>query len=157
MTRWLIPLLLIAFPLQAAVFKWQSEDGTVHYSDTPQPGAEELQLQESKPTSSPEQAEGEYLLFEIESPANEQTFRSAEGQVSVNLSLNPSLQEGHKIRFIVDGKTMEEELQLTQILLQNVTLGSHTLQAQVVDSDGNAIKSTAIVRFHLRQLATSPI
>ena len=152
MIRWLIPFLFVTvLPLQAGVFKWQSEDGIVHYSDTPQPGAEELQLHNAGSTAQQAQAEGAYSLFEIESPSNEQTLRSADGQVSVGLSLNPALQEGHKIRYLVDGKALDEDLQLLHISLKNVTFGSHNIQAQIVDSAGNSVISTSSVRFHLRQ------
>lgn len=152
MIRWITSFLfIVALPLQAGVYKWQSEDGTIHYSDSPKPGAEELVLPKTAPASQQDQTKGDYTLFEIETPSNEQTLRGADGQVSVGLSINPALQEGHKIRYIVDGKALDEDLEQTHITLQNLSMGSHSLQAQVIDNSGNSVKATLSVRFHLRQ------
>jgi len=146
-------MLVIALPLQAGVYKWYSADGVAHYSDVPHKGAVEVVLSKEAPASSQDQVEGEYTLFEIESPTNEQTIRSTKGEVPVTVVISPALQEGHAIRYFVDGKALTEDLKATRITVQNITMGSHSLMAQIIDSSSNTIKVTSSIRFHIRKAA----
>ncbi|MCF6281105.1 MAG: DUF4124 domain-containing protein [Candidatus Polarisedimenticolaceae bacterium] len=152
MTLRLIPLLLVvALPLQAGVYKWNSDDGVVHYSDVPHKGAVEMVMPAMEPAAQQDQAEDGYTLFEIEVPTNEQTFRGVKGEVPVALSITPALQEGHVIRYFVDGRALTEDLKSSRITLKSITMGSHSLKAQIIDDGGNTIKISSAVRFHLRQ------
>jgi hypothetical protein len=152
--RFLIPLLLsAALPLQAGVYKWYSNDGTVHYSDVPHSGAVEMVLPTDLPVLQDDGVQGDYSQFEIETPVNDATLRDTKGHVSVVLIISPALQEGHSIRYFVDGKALTADFKTSQISLQNVTKGSHSLMAQVIDGSGNTIRSSSTIRFHLRKAA----
>ncbi len=94
-----------------------------------------------------------YTLFEIEAPANELTVRSAKGEVAVAIGIAPALQEGHVIRYFVDGRALTEDFKASHLTLKNITVGSHNLKAQIIDGDGNTLKTTSAVRFHMRQAA----
>ncbi len=154
MTRSLIPLLLVvSLPLQAGVYKWQSADGAVHYSDVPHTGAVEMLLPKEAPVTQQNQAGSAYTLFEIEAPANELTVRSAKGEVAVAIGITPTLQEDHLIRYFVDGRALTEDFNVNHLTLKNITVGSHNLKAQIIDGNGNTIKTTSAVRFHMRQAA----
>ncbi len=152
--RFLIPLLLsAALPLQAGIYKWYSDDGTVHYTDVPHSGAVEMVLPNGSPTPQDGESEGDYTQFEIETPTNEETLRDAKGHISVALIISPALQEGHSIRYFVNGQALAEDLKASRITLQNLSMGSHTLMAQVIDGSGNTLKSSSTIRFHLRKAA----
>ena len=153
MSKWfLLFLLFIVCPLQAEVYKWQSPDGVIHYSDTPHPEAKKLALPKSQ-SSAPGVAATAYTAFSIEQPADGETLRNAEGRISVGLSVEPGLQEGHSVRLLVDGTAMEQAINTTQFSLENIPRGSHSLQAHIIDSKGVALKSTSVQQFHLRQPA----
>ena len=164
-TLTLIFALLIALPLYAKdVYKWPNEEGVVIYSDTYQPGAERIRVSGSKSSDNPStattaadqtpsstQAEGGYEKFEILTPGNEETVRSNEGVVPVGLSLTPALASGHGIQVLVDGVPLENELKVTQFTLTNLNRGTHSLEAKVVDADGNVLMSASRLNFHLRK------
>ncbi len=154
MTRYLTSLLLlISLPLQASIYKWQSADGAIHYSDVPHVGAVEMAFPKGVSVTQPSQAEGDYTLFEIEVPANDLTIYSAKGEVVIAISITPKLQESHAIRYFVDGRALAEDFKVGRLTLKNVTVGSHNLKAQIIDGSGNTVKTTSMVRFHIRQAA----
>jgi hypothetical protein len=155
--------LLIALPLFARdVYKYISEDGEIIYSERYHPDAERVKVKDSKKTAAPpdEQSEdearaaaGEYDTFSIVQPSDDETIRNEEGNVSVGISLSPSLAEGHVIHLYVDGAKLDSDIKQTQLSLQKMTRGTHSLQAKIVDSEGASLKETNSVTFHLRQPA----
>ena len=48
-----VALILLAGVALAQAYRWVDKDGVVHYSDRPEPGAEEVQLPEYRPSSAP--------------------------------------------------------------------------------------------------------
>ncbi len=168
MRTWLPLLLVVAsLPAVAGVYRWVDPTGQVHYSDQPGQGAEEVKLREptvytpqpihnpgstpaSKPVDTPT-----YKSMAIAMPENDEAIRSNEGLVDVSLLLEPALAKGHRIRIYLDGQPASGELTTTQITLQNVDRGTHTLQASVVDAQGNEVIRSPSVTFHLLRV-TAP-
>ncbi|MGD8912489.1 MAG: DUF4124 domain-containing protein [Candidatus Thiodiazotropha sp.] len=154
--------LLIALPLFARdVYKYISEDGEIIYSERYHPEAERVKVKDNKKTTAPpdEQSDearaaaGEYDTFSIVQPSDDETIRNAEGNVPVGISLSPGLAEGHVIHLYVDGTKLDSDIKQTQLSLQKMTRGTHSVQAKIVDSEGVSLKETASVTFHLRQPA----
>ncbi|MET0014085.1 MAG: DUF4124 domain-containing protein [Sedimenticola sp.] len=160
----LLLLLLASFPVISAVYKWIGPDGSVHYSDVPQDGAEQIKLpeptiyQQRLPGSRNAQEEladeevpfSGYKKLLITSPENEQMVRSNEGNVSVALSLTPPLWRGHKFRVYLDGSEVSSALTTTRLELRNIQRGGHTLSALVVDQESRELIRSNYVRFYLR-------
>jgi hypothetical protein len=155
---------ILSEPLLARdVYKWVTNEGEVIYSETYQPGAERIQVTDRERRSVPrpdalnQQTQGtetvEYSSFEIVQPVNNETIRNAESTVSVGLSVTPSLASDHVIHIYVDGMKLESEVNSTQMILQNIGRGTHTLMAQISDREGNIIKDSNSITFHLRQAA----
>ena len=107
--------LLAAAGAMAEAYTWTDENGVVHYSDRPQPGAKIIELETSSRRRSrsatrpathpvqPTQAQNQRLRFsyeslEIASPAPEETLWNIAGTLSVSLALTPALQPGHQVR-----------------------------------------------------------
>ncbi|MCU7920097.1 MAG: DUF4124 domain-containing protein [Candidatus Thiodiazotropha sp. (ex Epidulcina cf. delphinae)] len=159
----LLLLLLTALPLLARdVYKWISEDGEVIYTERYHPDAERIKVTDKKKSSavsltdeSESAAAGEYASFEIVQPANDETVRNADGSVPVGLSLSPALASGHIIHLYVDGAKLDSDITRTQLILQQLSRGTHTLQAKIVDSQGEPLKDSNSVTFHIRQAAVS--
>lgn len=166
-------LLLLAGNAAAAMYKWVDEHGNVHYSDTPHKDARELNLPplptyqppavseptapaaEEKPADNKPKAEQkkerQYETVAIEVPATDATIRSNSGAVSVRVKLYPRLdnEAKHRIRILIDGKPGDKTYNSGNVIVEGVERGTHTVQAEVLDSAGNVLKTSAAVTFHL--------
>lgn len=167
-------LLLLAAPASADVYRWINPDGSISFSDRPQPGAETVDTSVSKsthqePASGTDTAStqeritptnpddfndaflGLYDAFEIISPDDDATFRGTDVEVQVGLILSPALQPDHTIRALVDGQEVKGDFPKTQFVLSNIFLGTHQLKVQIIDEVGNIQAQTPTVRFHVRK------
>lgn len=157
----LIPVLLIVAPTAPAqVYKGVDADGRPIYTDRPLPDAAPVRLPPSAPgpqTPSPEQPAadqgflGPYAAFEIASPADGATVRSADGGLDVSLLVDPPVQADHRLQLEVDGMTASGDLGAgTQLQLSGVSSGSHRLRAIIVDAAGDVVAQTPVAHVHLR-------
>jgi hypothetical protein len=165
--------LLAAGALAAEAYRWVDSDGVIHYSDRPQPGAEEIELPEanttdmrryeprpgsSKPTTGEAESGDEtaggagftsYEALSITSPAAEETLWNIEGVLSVSLALSPGLQPGHQVRVYFDGQPRMVEG--TSFQLGEVWRGVHNIQAEVLDPTGKLMIRSQPNRFYVQQ------
>jgi hypothetical protein len=164
----LIGLLAAAAAGAEAAYTWTDEDGIVHYSDRPEPGATEINLVGDKPASQSAPArppaattgasdnEGsepagpfKYDSHEIVSPGAEQTLWNIEGTLNVTLALTPALQPGHQVRVYFDGTP--QIVNTTSFQLDEVWRGVHNLQAEVIDETGKLMIRSQPNRFYVQQ------
>lgn len=168
-TRTLIVLLLgllATGAAQAQAYKWTDENGVVHYSDRPQPGAQEVDLGKysapqgnslaRKPlrrrASEAEQDAADAFRYEslsVASPASEETLWNIGGVLNVSLALSPGLQSGHRVQAYFDGAPLE--VAGLNFQLQEVYRGAHNLQAEVVDQSGKVLIRSRPTRFYVQQ------
>jgi len=159
--------LLAAGFAAAETWMWTDEEGVVHYSDRPQPGAELVVLDEpnssqslsTRPRRNSSNANEDsaddstgpvrYSKFEVASPGAEETLWNIEGVLNVSLSLDPDLQPGHQVRVYFDGTP--QMVAGTSFQLQNVYRGVHNLQAEVLDETGTMMIRTRTNRFYVQQ------
>ena len=157
-------LLLITMPLMAAnVWKWRDANGTVHYSDQPVPGAEQVTVSTSSTFTSVPLPSGSasnvsksavpaYTNVEIWKPSNEMTLANTAGQVGVGVRVEPALAPGHRLALYLDGRLvggfppqgMEHEL-------SEVERGEHSLVLVVVDAQAKQVISSSPVKFFVQQ------
>lgn len=151
----------------AEAYRWVDSEGVVHYSDRPQPGAEQIELPEANTTTvrryaSPrttagkptdETAEGagfvKYETLAVTSPAAEETLWNIEGVLSVSLALSPALQPGHQVRVYFDGQA--QMVAGTSFQLEEVWRGVHNIQAEVLDETGKLMIRSQPNRFYVQQ------
>ncbi len=173
----IVLFLLTVLPLSAAagVYKWVDEDGNIHYSDRPVEQAEDVQfpglfpaaktpapsngsadapLEESPPDA--QGGGGAYTQLLVLEPEQNQTFRSDQGEVSIALLLEPALQPGHQFRFSLDGSDIPGQFTSTQMVIRQISRGTHTLQVKIVDAEGNPVAASNSVNFHMRKASTRP-
>ena len=161
---------LLAAPFAEAaeeVYRWVDEDGVVHYSDQPHPGAEKLRI-ESAPApgtrlpanavagradpardEQPTDPSFSYQSLTVSQPAAEETLWNIGATLSVTLDLQPALRPGHRVRVYFDGEATE--VSGTQFTLDEVYRGVHNLQAEVVDANGNVMIRSQPSRFYVQQ------
>ena len=159
--------LLAAAAVWAEAYTWTDDQGVVHYSDRPHPGAKIVDLGESTSSRSSrpaprsnraaDSAEDEadesgvngYISLEIASPAAEETLWNIGGTLDVTLSLSPSLRPGHQVRIYFDGTPMI--VRGASFQLDEVYRGVHNLQAEVIDETGQLLIRSRPSRFYVQQ------
>lgn len=166
--RTLLALLLIPGIAEAVVCKTVDADGVVSYSEVPAaecPQPVKLPdysryaprpIKPRTPTAAPAAAAATerfsgYDSIQIVQPEANGTVRSNEGNVAVSLSLQPALQQGHRIKLFLDGGAVQGEFDGTAIQLSGVDRGSHSLRAVVSDAGGKRMGESPSVRFTLRK------
>jgi hypothetical protein len=169
-TFFLTMALLLASSVMAQAYRWVDADGVVHFSDRPQPGAEEIVLPEANTVSVPrreprgrpapktddetpdESSSGQpfaYTSLEFRSPAAEETLWNIEGVLNVALDLQPGLQPGHQVKVYHNGES--QLVSGTNFQLQEVWRGEHKLQAEILDSNGKMLIRSRSNRFYVQQ------
>lgn len=177
--RWIsaLVLLLITTCANSAVYQYQDEEGNIIFSDKPVPGSVErkvespaiIKIQKDTKSKTPEKSDESafgdvkikekkpkpYKLFSMASPKDDESIRENLGNVSVALKISPDLQTefGHRIMIEFDGKLLEDKWKSNVIAFSNVDRGTHSLKAHLIDTNGNRLKSTPIVTFHLQRFS----
>jgi hypothetical protein len=164
-----ISLLLLVFVCAAAsaqVYQRTGPDGKVYFSDQPGPDAVQVDVPPAQTISlpavpestEPAQQAGDvtsYTEFTIVSPTSEQEVRANDGNVPVQLSLQPALMPGHTIALTIDGEdghTVKAGDGMT-VELSNLSRGRHSVEATVVDDAGNAQIQAGPVSFNVLRVA----
>lgn len=148
-------LLLLINPLQAEIYKWIDQNGSVHFSDKPRPGAETVTLPPTQTYSPPKttaplppepeiprQTRAAYTKIMIVQPQNQETIRSNQGLLSVITRVEPELNEGDKLQLIYDGSPVGEPQTEPAFTLKQIYRGSHTLQLQILNETGKVVGSS---------------
>jgi hypothetical protein len=174
-------LLLVAKQLHAniEIYKWEDENGNVHFSDKPHPGAETITVRPTKTYSpsqtgtSPKPAQPEntqplkiepkqkpttYTQVKIVDPKNQATIRSNTGELTVIAHTEPKLdlEQGDRLLLLYDGKPYGKPQSEPAFSLTHVYRGTHNLQVQVIDQSGRVVVSsnpvTVFIHHTLRPL-----
>lgn len=161
----LLGLLISSLAAGTEAYKWTDEDGVVHYSDRPVPGATRIVLAEPNRSRSPapqrkdataaeqeparDSAPAGYESLVVTTPGAEETLWNIEGVLNVSLALNPGLQPGHQVRVYFDGQP--RLVQGTSFQLEEVWRGVHNLQAEVLDETGRLMIRSRTNRFYVQQ------
>jgi hypothetical protein len=156
--------LLAAAGAFAEAYTWTDDEGVVHYSDRPEPGATLIDLGESnrsrpRPTTTQTAANNEsaddqapapgYSTIEVASPSAEETLWNIEATLNVTLALTPALKPGHRVRVYFDGSP--QMVSGTSFQLTEVYRGVHNLQAEVIDETGKLLIRSRPSRFYVQQ------
>jgi hypothetical protein len=166
MMRILIVLLAVAGPAHAVVCKSVDAEGVVSYTDVPpEDCANPIRLPEYSryaprliPGSSGESstlpggaAFTGYESMRIVEPQPGGAVRNDEGRVPVLITLQPGLQQGHRVTLTVDGRPLSSTFDDLSIELSGVQRGSHELQAAISDANGKRLIESSMVQFTMRQ------
>lgn len=76
---------------------------------------------------------------------------SDRGVVWFKVTLTPYLRRGHTFQFAFDGKLLPMVDSALDFSLASISRGTHTIQAHVVDPDGNTLISSQPVEFNVRE------
>lgn len=159
-------LSLIICATQAQIYKWTDSQGIVHFSDTPHPGAETLNNLNLQSYSSPapsttstipaieeEQKPKKpiYTKIAIVQPEDQATIRNNQGYVVVTVQVEPKLFPGHGVQIVFDGKPQGMPQDSLTFQLNGIYRGSHTIAAQIVDAEGQVVKTSPRVVIYMQR------
>ena len=170
---WLVPVLFLVALADASgeereLWRWVDDQGVVHFSDRPVPGAEKVTLRGAQTFSAPaarpqaappEGAAGEdpaqapiYRRLSIVQPGREETLRNIEGRLDVRIEVDPPIRGRHELRAFLDGQPVQSvPPAATAFTVANVFRGEHTLRVAIVDETGREIATSDAVRFFVHQ------
>lgn len=94
-----------------------------------------------------------YTLFEIASPAQDQTLGQEETSVTLGVNIEPALQEGHTVELLYDGQVACSG-SLTACDVQDLERGTHTVDARLYDQTQRLLMSAEPVQFHVRRTSS---
>ncbi len=150
----------------ADIYRSVDANGTVIYSDQPNSKSETVSLpsvnittqlnkQNTNATTDSTNAtlkkKVEYTQFKISSPNDQETFQNVT-DITVNVSISPSLQSGDKIQYFLDGKAVSDPIDSTSYSIPKIkgteeviSRGTHSITASLLDEQGQVIKTTSPV------------
>ena len=156
---------IVATNATAEVYKRINPDGSVEFTGTPSSSEDEpvklapMSTFKATPTaptrssgSRPTPSLNKYTSLKITSPANDTTIRDNAGNLSINVSVSPSLGTGHQLVLLIDGSPKAEG-RSGQFTLTNIDRGSHTLQARVIDAANKLLISSQTITIHLQRFS----
>jgi hypothetical protein len=156
-------IVVISFPTSATstkVYVWRNADGVLVYSDSPKPGAEEVEVKESNKMSSsidtsildinPKAIEEKYQV-EVTQPANNATIRDNTGSVYVSGRIKPIFKQGLKIQLLLDNQPYEKPQSHSMFVLRNIERGEHQLKMDLINDKGKVIASSESITFYMHR------
>lgn len=161
-----LSLTIISSTAFAEIYRHVDKNGTVIYSDQPHPKSETVSLPSvniatpsntenttmtTGATTTATKKKATYTQFKISSPTDQQTFQNAT-DIPVSISISPSLQEGDKIQFFLDGKAVSDPISSTTFSIPKIkgteeiiTRGTHAISATLLNEESQVIKTTPSV------------
>lgn len=162
-------LLVLTAPALAQIYKYTDDKGNTVYTNQPPDGVAvdsvdlppantvDIKTPEALPPLSDEQQNAQqqqpYRSLAIGGIPDEQALRANNGTFIVNAQLNPPLQEGHQIRFLLDGMPQAAPSANTSLQLNNIDRGKHLLEVEVLS--GGKVVQRAKEQFTVQRVHTS--
>ncbi|HEY8520303.1 MAG TPA: DUF4124 domain-containing protein [Gammaproteobacteria bacterium] len=160
MYKWLIVLSLSFTAANAAtVWTWVDETGQVHYSDTPVPGARQIEIRDSvrispTPAAQPSAAQpsqptdtaatGPSQTVWVVRPAEQETLWNIGAMLEVQLDVVPPLRPGQRVDVVFDGQRLNLNTTSLQFTVPDVFRGVHTLQAVILEGEREVTRSDPV-------------
>lgn len=167
----LLTALLVALASSPAfaeeVYREINDKGVPTFSDQATPGAEPITIRKpsifTDKTYQQKQLKGQnddsltsmnidYSLL-VTHPINDSVIRNNAGNLSLTISISPSVQSPHSAELLMDGAKIRDLRGSGIISLTNVDRGTHTFNIRVVDQQGKVVSdgpsnSVSILRYH---------
>ena len=147
------------------VYKYVDEDGNTVYTDEPpSEDAEPMDLPELTVTDMPQPAqqnpppppadgkpEQQEITLSFRSPEPEQNLWGTGNDLPVELSAEPGgVIAGGQVVLYIDDEEVKRSRSLSATIKQ-IDRGTHTVRAEMVDSDGEVVAEAGPVTFHMHQ------
>lgn len=145
------------------VYRWVDEQGIVHFSDQPHPGAQKMRVEDAPtfkatpvaqtPAAGPRpgRSDASEPSCSIDSPSDQQMLMNAYN-VNGTIRMPNDLDPGDRVVLMLDGKALAGAADLSGTFhIPQVDRGAHTLAAQVQAPGGQVICQTPQITFYVHQ------
>ncbi|MBE7374353.1 DUF4124 domain-containing protein [Pseudomonas lopnurensis] len=161
-------LLILTAPAIAEIYKYTDERGNTVFTNQPPEGVQadavelppantvNIRTPEPPPPLPGEQPSGQapYQTLIIAGIPDEEALRANNGSFVVSARLEPPLQRGHRLRFLLDGIPQAAASTDTSLQLNNVDRGEHRLQVEVLSGE-RVIQRSDPEHFTVQRVHTS--
>ena len=148
----------------AKVYVWRNAEGTLVYSDSPKPGAEEVTVKDPNISSSsidtsildltPKKISNKYQV-EITQPEENATIRDNTGSVYVSGRIKPIFKRGLSINLLLDGQPYLKPQTHSMFVLRNIDRGEHKIKMELLDEKGKVIASSDPITFYMHRASVN--
>jgi len=171
MKLWMIVLItFFSISGSAEIYKSVDKNGVVTYSDQPETTSQAVQLpavnivtgpakttaNATNSTNATDKKHVDYTAFAMSAPTDQDTIWNADS-LPVSVDITPALQEGDTIQFLYDGAPAIPAVASTSASIPKVindkpllVRGNHTLSANVLNANGDILKSTPSITVYLQ-------
>ena len=145
------------------IYVWRSDDGVLVFSDSPKPGAEEVDVREPNTASSvdtsmldltPQVIKDDYQV-EINQPKENATIRDNTGSVYVTGSIKPIFKQGLTIQLYLDNKHYEKPQPHSMFVLRDIDRGEHIIKMKLLNEKGKVIASSNPITFYMHRASVN--
>lgn len=154
------------FAGSAKVYVWRNEQGVLVFSDSPKPGAEEVDIKEPNAVKSlidtsildikPKAIENNYQI-EITQPENNATVRDNTGSAYVSGRIKPIFKRGLKIQLYLDNSPYQAPQTHTRFVLRDIDRGEHQIKMALLDDKGKVIATSSPVTFYMHRMSVNKV
>jgi len=152
-------ILIPAYATSTKIYVWRNEAGVLVFSDSPMPGAEEVEIdtQNQNISSSidtsildikPKKLNDNFEV-EIIRPTNNSTIRDNNGSVHVSGRIKPVFKQGFSIQLYIDDIPYNKPQSHSMFALRNVERGEHQIKLALLNAKGKIIASSKPVTFYM--------
>ncbi len=152
------------FAGSAKVYVWRNEQGVLVFSDSPRPGAEEVDVKDPNTVKSsidtsildikPKAIDNNYQV-EIIQPENNATVRDNTGSAYVSGRVKPVFKRGLKIQLYLDDQPYEKPQTHSRFVLRNIDRGEHQIKMNLIDDKGKVIATSPPVTFYMHRVSVN--
>lgn len=150
------------------VYKWVDDQGNVHYTDYPRPGAEKVQLPKTQtyqppassdmampaPESVTQTPTTGYQQLSIASPSSQATLWYVD-EVPVSVSITPPLRSGDTLTYHLDGQSIGPTSETT-VTFKNIPRGEHSVSVTLHAANGATLSASPVTFFVQQKTTLSP-
>jgi hypothetical protein len=146
------------------IYVWRNEQGVLVFSDSPKPGAEEIEVEPTNAISSsvdtsildikPKVIKDNYQV-EITQPENNATVRDNTGSVYVSGRIKPIFKRGLKIQLYLDDKPYEKPQTHSMFVLRDIDRGEHQVKMSLIDDKGKVIATSLPITFYMHRISVN--
>jgi len=144
---------------------WRNEAGVLVFSDSPKPGAEEVEITNQSQIVSPSINTSILDItpkkivdnFEVEiiRPTHNSTIRDNTGSVHVSGRVKPLFKQGLSIQLHLDGAPHKTPQTHSMFALRNIERGEHQIKLVLLNNKGKVIASSQPVTFYMHRASVN--
>lgn len=160
-----LSILVPAYATSAKIYVWRDESGVLVFSDSPMPGAEEVDIDSSNQNISssmdtsildikPQKLDDKFEV-NIVRPTNNSTIRDNTGSVHVSGRIKPVFKQGLSIQLFMDGVPYKAPQTHSMFALRDVERGEHQIKLVLLNAKGKVIASSKPVTFYMHRTSVN--